>query len=143
MANKIGLIWQDAQGQKVLHVPTYTGTFGTLLTALENHSRAVVAESWAGTDTVSGLTPSTASYPTVRVTAVLYFTDGVGSQAKLFLPAPNSNIFLTDGTTVDPAAIPDIIAAAVGTLLSGAGNPVAFFTGGELVQTRFSGIATA
>lgn len=143
MSLRGGLNWVDAQGQRVLHVINFTGSgFGSIIAALENHSSAVVNENWGGAVGCNPNLPTTTDYTTVRITAVLIFADATGSTAKLYVPAPNTSIFLADGDTVDPTAIPDIISAAIGTLLSGAGNPVTTFVGGIIQRTRFSGIVT-
>lgn len=142
MALGNAIIWIDAQGQRVLHVVTVASAVGSIETALLNHSQADIVQQFGGTVANASVAPGVATYPTVRVTAVLYFADATGSIGKLFLPAPDANIFLPDGDTVDPTAIPDIISAAVGQLLAGSGSPVVAFTGGKLIQTRFSGIET-
>lgn len=143
MAKKAGLIWIDAQGQRVLHVITTGSGVGPIETALANHSNAGVLECWEGLDENMSPTPSTSPLPTVRSTVQLNFRNmASGSRATLFLPAPQTNIFLTDGTTVDPSLISDIISAAEGNLLAGDGSLVDDFTGGQLIPTRFSGIET-
>lgn len=144
MANRGGLIWVDAQGERVLHVLTYSGALGPLITALEGASNGQVVENWAGVIGSNPTAPVVATYPTVRMTAQLNYVDGSGSRATVFLPAPVSSIFLGDGITVDPANIlvGIINAAVIGNVLAGSGSPVVSFTGGQLIATRFSGIAT-
>lgn len=142
MNKKAGVIWVDAQGERVMHVITTSSGVGSIETALGNHSNAGVVECWEGVDEFPTALTSVSTYPTVRATAVLTFRDATGSIAKLFLPAPSSAIFMSDGVTVDPSQISDIISSAVGNLISGAGNTVISFVGGELIATKFSGIST-
>jgi len=144
MAKKAGLIWIDAQGERVLNVVTTQSGVGGIEAALEAASNAVVMECWEGLDEIYSASPTTSEYPTVRVMAVLNFIDGTGSRARLYIPSPQSGIFLSDARTVDPtnALIAAIITAAVGSLLSGAGNTVTAFTGGEILATKISGIAS-
>lgn len=142
MAKKAGLVWIDAQGEKVLHVITTDTGVGAIETALEAKSNAGVVECWEGLDELSSPTPTAATYPTVRATVVLTFTDGVGSFAKLFIPAPVSSIFAADGVSVDPTQIAGIIAAAVGHLVCGSGNVATAYVGGQLLGTRFNAISS-
>lgn len=139
---KAGLVWVDAQGERALHVITTDGGVGPIETELEALSQAGVIECWEGLDETYSPSPGTASYPSVRVTAVLYFTDGAGHVARLLLPAPDSSIFMADGSTVDPAAITSLITACVGRLETAAGTTVTAFAGGQLTSTRFTGISS-
>lgn len=143
MAKKAGLVWVDAQGQRVLNVITSDTGVGPIETSLAAHSNAAIIECWEGPDEVYAATPVVADYTTVRVTVVLYFRSSVsGSRVNLFLPAPDIGIFLSDGTTVDPTAISDVIAAANAHLLCPDGNLADQYMGGQLFQTKFSAIAT-
>lgn len=142
MNRKAGLIWNDAQGERVLHVITTDTGVGSIESSLESHSNAVVCECWEGLDEVYTVSPTVATYPTVRITALLEFNDGMGSTARIYLPSPQADIFLSDGDTVDPSKIPDIIAACIGHLICGSGNVATAFTGGQLIRTKFSGITT-
>lgn len=142
MSEMSGHIWVDGAGETCLHViKTLTGSTA-IEGELEAVSQAKVRERWEGTDTIFGTIPGTGTYITVRETAILYFTDGVGHVAKLLLPAPDASIFLSDGSTVDPTTIPSLITACIGNLLTGAGTTVTAFTGGKLFPTKLSGIAT-
>jgi hypothetical protein len=142
MAQRIGMVWIDAQGQRILNILNYTGTIGGVVSALEAKSQGFVLENWAGTVSLSPGPAGTATYPTVRVAALLTFVDATNSEARVILPAPDAGIFLPDGTTVDPTQITGIISAVVGTVLAGSGSPVVAFLGGQLIQSRLSGIAT-
>ena len=146
MAKKAGLVWQDGQGERVLHVVTTQSGVGGIETALVAASNAVVAECWEGLDEFTGATPSVGQYDTVRVTAVLYYVDSsTGSIAKLFIPSPQSGIFLSDGDTVDPTntLVAAITTAAFANLLAPSGNLVDILKGGSIVRTRFSGLDTS
>lgn len=142
-ARKAGLIWQDAQGERCLHVITTAAGVGAIESALTAQSNADVIECWEGLDETYTIVPSTSAYPTVRVVAVLMFVDGTGSSGKLYLPAPDAAVFMPDGDTVDPSAVAGIITAAIGSLLSGAGNPVTAFVGGTVLRTKLSGLVTS
>lgn len=142
MAKKAGLIWTDAQGERVVHVITTSTGVGAIETALQGHSQAGIIECWEGLDEFLSTAPGTGQYVTVRVTAVLEFTDGMGSSGKLFIPAPDSSIFIAGGDTVDPTAVADVIAAAVGNLICGSGNVATAFTGGWILRTRVNAITT-
>lgn len=142
MSKAATLVWVDAQGETCLHViRTQTGV-GAIETALEEYSQGGVIECWEGTDETYSPTPGTDVYPTVRVVARLIFQGSAGSTASLYIPAPSGSIFLSDGVTVDPSAIPDIITAALGNLLCGNGSVATIFLGGTIIRTRFSGIAS-
>lgn len=143
MANqRRNLVWTDAQGESVLHVISTASGGAAIQSALEGHSNAVVATFWEGTDQETTSSPVVATYPTVRVTTQLIFSNAVGSIAKLYLPSPISSIFLSDKVTVDPLAIGPIIAAALGNLLAGDKTPVTQFVGGQLWQQKITGIAS-
>lgn len=139
---KAGLIWVDAQGQRVLHIITTDTGVGSIEAALEAHSNAAVVECFEGDDEVNVVVTSTSRFPSCRDTVLLNFSDGAGSIARLYLPAPIDDIFLSDGVTVDPSKIGDVISAATSHLLSGAGNLVVAFDGGQLIGTKFSGLVT-
>jgi hypothetical protein len=143
MAERANLIWVDSQGEQVLHIIVTSTGVSSIRTALQAASNAVVTADSEGTNVSFSSTPTVATYPSVRTTARLNFVSASGSRGSLLLPAPQSSIFLTDGVTVDPTAITGIITAAVGNLLAGDSTLVTMFTGGELVATRFSGIASA
>jgi hypothetical protein len=136
------IVWADGQGERVLHViRTLTGV-GAIESALESHSNAGVLTCSEGILDVEDGPTSTSPYSTVRVTAQLRFQSPSGSTASLFIPAPDTNIFMADGDTVDPTMVSDIIAAAFGGLLAGDGTVVSIFLGGTALRTRLSGIAT-
>lgn len=142
MAQRGTLIWVDGQGERVLHVIVTNTGCGGICTALLNHSNAVEESVSEGLLVAGGSTPVVATYPTVRTNTRLGFVAASGSRANLYLPAPKPGIFLTDGTTVDPAQIADIIAAATGTLLAGDGTAVTLFTGGELHAGKINALAS-
>ena len=142
MSKKAGLVWIDAMGERVLHVVTTSAGVGAIETEMQALCNAQVVECWEGLDEIYTVTPSTADYPTTRVTAVLTFADAIGSTAKLYLPAPSSAIFMSDGVTVDPTAISSLITACIGSLVAGSGNTVVSFVGGSAVSTKINAIAS-
>jgi hypothetical protein len=140
MNKKAGLVWVDAQGERVLHVVTTDTGVGAIESAIESKSNAVVLECWEGDDEVYSSVPSVSNYHTVRVAAVLEFTDGTGSSARVYIPSPDSSIFSTDGDTVDPSQITSIISACIGHLICGSGNVATAFVQGKILRTKLSGI---
>ena len=126
------LVWVDAQGERRAHAIVSAMGCSGICGALVAHSNAVEESISEGTLVVPGHLPTVATYPSVRTNVRLGFVAASGSRANLYLPAPQNNIFLPDGTTVDPSLIADIISAATGNLLAGDGTAVTLFTGGEL-----------
>lgn len=141
-AKRMGVVYIDAQGERVLHVMTTNTGAGSILSEILALSNADGSFDWEATESVFSPAPVVATYPTVRVSAQLNFSDATGSLAKLYIPAPKNTFFLSDGVTVDPTAITSLIAACNGTLLAGSGSPVTMFLGGQLWQSKISGIAS-
>lgn len=112
-------------------ISTLAGAAG-IQTALLNHSNAGITAEWEGTLTSPGPAPTSAVYAGVQPMAELLFVDAFGNVAKLMLPAPTLGSFLADQTTIDPSAIADIIAAAIGSLITSSGNAVTAFVAGTL-----------
>lgn len=110
---------------------------GTLATEIQAVSNALLREATFGPQNFLSGSPTVATYPTVRQTANLFFRDSTtGATARVYIPAPVSSIFLPDGVTVDPTAITALIAAVVAQVISGSGNLVDQFVGGQLEATR-------
>lgn len=141
-ATRTGYVWIDAQGERVLHVSTTASGAGSILSQLKALSNADFSFSWEAVEHVFTPSPVAATYPTVRVSAQLNYSDATGSLAKLYIPAPVTGIFLSDGVTIDPTAITALNAAVIGQLLAGSGAPVTAFLGGQLWQQKISGIAS-
>jgi hypothetical protein len=137
MSNKrAGLVWVDAQGEQVLHVVNTATGIGAIESAIAAESNAGLIECWEGLLEQFSPTPTVATYPTVRTVAVLLFKDAIGSTARLYVPSPKASLFDSTGDTVDPAAAAGIISAALGNLVSGAGQTVSIFEGGFLSKTN-------
>lgn len=136
MSKRATLVWVDAQTESQLNVITTDLGVGGIEAALENHSSAVVATCSEGILEISSAIPATTTYATCRVNAALRFSDGLGSVATVYIPAPNENIFLSDGVSVDQTMITDIITACIGNLLAGSGNVVTNYLGGEMYRGR-------
>lgn len=143
MSDRAAIIWVDAQGEQVLQLIVTVSGVSAIRTQLAALSNAGVKETSEGT--IATFTPTTAvaTYPTVRQTAQLIYRDAAGSLGRLLLPAPVSSIFLSDGVTVDPAAISSLNAAVIGSLLAGSSLPVAAFVGGQLVPAKIGGVQSA
>lgn len=141
-ANRLGVVYIDAQGERVMHVITSNANAGILTLDIEDLSNSRREFQWQAGATDFVPAPVVATYPSVRVQAQLIFRDVAGSIAKLWIPAPKSSIFLPDGVTVDPSAIATLISDATGLLLAGSGNPVAAFVGGQLISTKISGVTS-
>jgi len=142
MSKIAGLIWTDAMGEKTLNVVRTSTGVGAIEDALQEYSNAGLTECWEGLDELILTSPSTDAYPTLRVVAKCTFQSATGSTASVYIPAPQTSIFLSDGDTVDPSAIPDLITACVGNLLCGDGTTATMFVGGTIVRTRFSGLVS-
>ena len=143
MSDRAVVIWVDSQGEQTLNIYVTASGVSSIRTQIAALSNAVPIESSEGTIAAISGTPTVATFPSVRSNARLHFQAASGSRGSLLIPAPVTSIFLTDGVTVDPTAITALIAAAVGNLLCGDSTVAAMFVGGELVQTKFSGIASS
>jgi hypothetical protein len=139
---RTGVVFTDAQGENVMHVLTTVSGAGTIISDILGISNADQLFNWEAAETSVSPSPTVATYPTVRVTAQLLFTDATGSIAKLWIPAVKDTIFLPDNVTVDPTAISTLIADCIGNLVAGSGSPVTGFLGGQLFQTKITGIAS-
>lgn len=142
MAVRTGIIWTDPQGESVLHVITSATGAGSIAADLEAKSNAFRSQQFAGTNLHPSSSGTVATYPTVRVTAELIFVNATGSTARIYIPAPQASIFLSDGVTVDPTQITSIISACVGNLLCGDSTPATAFQGGQLLATKLNAIAS-
>lgn len=140
---RMSVVWNSADGLATIRtITTSTGAI-TIFSLLQDISRAIGAEWWESNVSTNSETPSTDAYLSVVQIAILLFADDVGFLAKLSLPAPDASIFMSDGSTVDPAAIPDLITACIGNLLTGAGTTVTMFKGGYLQGAKASGSSTS
>lgn len=143
MALRRDLIWVDAQGENVLHIMTGASSMAAIMSNLISFSNADVLDWWEATNNARTPTPTVATYPTVRVQAILEFrSSATGSAGRLFIPSPKSSIFLSDGVTVDPSAIGALISAVEGVLLAGDSTTVDQFIGGQIYATRTNAIAS-
>lgn len=128
--------WIDAGGRTRQTIPAADPDNSAIMTALMNHSNAVVQTWFEGPVNNTLLTPVSAPFPDVIDTARLIFQGPSGEQAALILPAPKANIFLVDGVTVDPSTIVDIITASVGHLVVASGSPVTAYVAGVRSRTK-------
>lgn len=143
MSKRATLVWVDAQGERIAQAITTSSGVGGIESALSNHSNAGVVQCSEGLLENYSPTPNTNVYPTVRVSAQLRFINSSsGSSATVTIPAPMNNIFLSDGQTVDPSTISDIISACIGTLIAGDGSLVDTFTGGTAIGYKPSLISS-
>lgn len=122
--------WADAAGGSATTIATGNATLAALMAALAGKSNASVATWTEGGVNVAAPAPVAADYISVRDQAVLIFADAAGALTQLTLPAPVASIFMADGQTVDPAQVTAITAAAIGTLVTGAGGVVTNYVGG-------------
>lgn len=132
-------VWIDANGQQTARSLTGGSSTAAVVAALEAYSNATVKSFAEGPLSVPGTSPATAPYLSARQVAYLTFTDGVGHNAVVALPAPQLGIFMPDGQTVDPSTIGPLIAACIGTIQTGAGTLVTAFVGGSLGPGSVSG----
>lgn len=138
-----GVVWIDAQGENLLHVMTGVSSMSAVQSGLAALSNAGPLFDWEAEEDSFSPAPTSSVYPTVRVQAVLIFQDSsTASIAKLYVPAPLSSIFLSDGVTVDPSAIGSLISAVEGVIVAGSGNPVDTFVGGQIIATKINAIAS-
>ena len=132
-AQRRAIVWQDAQGEQLLHLINTSAGASSIQTALLAKSNAVVVQETEGDLNIVDATPATGQYVSVRNTAVLLFKDSrTQSTGRLYIPAPLPSIFFAGGDEVDPSQISGIISAATGSLLAGSGNTVDTFVGGYL-----------
>lgn len=134
MANQSrSIVWIGAgTGLTINRIQTSTGA-GSIQSALIGHSNADFNSWWEGDLHVnSSPVVSAAAYPQLSPPCILNFLCADGTIATLRLPAPKLAIFLADGTTVDATKIADVIAAAVGNLLSPSQSLAVSFLGGTL-----------
>lgn len=143
MSDRAVIIWVDSQGEQTLNIYVTSSGVSSIRTNIAALSNAVVAETSEGTIAHLSGTPTVAAFPSVRSNARLHFVSATGSRGSILIPAPVTSIFLSDGVTIDPTAITALIAACVGNLICGDSTVAAMFVGGELVQTKFSGISSA
>jgi len=130
-----GAVWADVTGRTRLTIIKAATTPCTILTALQAKSNCGVLYNWDGDIDDGPGTATAAVYQAANSAAVLVFQTGSGSVLRLTLPAPDSSIFLADGSTVDPAQVAGIVAACIGNLSDGAGNTAATFVAGYLAPT--------
>jgi hypothetical protein len=131
--------WASAYGLITSRSITTDGGASTILTDLQALSNATGQQYWEGDVTFNSNVPSTAPYLSVVQIAVLEFEDASGFTARLSLPAPQSGIFLSDGTTIDPSMISTLITDCIGTLQTAMGTLVTSFKGGWLQGASANG----
>jgi hypothetical protein len=129
-AQSRSIVWIDIGGRTRQTVPCATPDNAAIMAALQNHSNAGIQTWFEGPLQVLTPSPVATDFPDVADLARLTFTDALGSLATLALPAPQSTIFMADSVTVNPSAIADIIAAAVGHLCSAGGGTVTAYVAG-------------
>ena len=130
-------VWLDIGAQTTMrYVDTSDDTGHLVAVALEEYSNAALFQYWDGQLFTASM-PSTSSlaYNQTQTVARLVFTTGT-EDVSVVLPAPLLSIFMSDGRTVDPTSIPDIISAVVGHVVSNAGNLVTAFVTGYLDGAR-------
>lgn len=136
MSQRATIVWQDAQGEQVLHVVNTALTSVSIQTAMLALSNAVIVEKTEGNLTNVSATPATGAYVSSRTTAVLIYRDSrTNSTGKLYIPSPHTSLFM-GGDTVDPTAVAALNAVVLGQLLAGSGNTVDTFVGGYLMRAR-------
>lgn len=131
MSQRRYTVWVDTNGFTRLTLLNSSAGASAVEAAILAQSNADVLNSADSTLTVNGSpSPVAATYQRVADSAGLLFQDAMGEQVIVQLPAPKAAIFLADQVTVDPTAIAVLIAAVVGTVLTGSGNPVTSYVGG-------------
>lgn len=139
MADKrASVIWLDFNGitrQTILS--SLTGA-GAIWAAAQGLSRAQILTSW---ESVLGNTvgaAANASYQSVKIAASMQFDTAAGTILRLTVPAPRLTSMLADGHTLNPAdpLVAAVIAAAIGQLTDGAGNPAVSYRGGVMLPGR-------
>lgn len=139
--------WRDAKGHTAttkIHINQGGGTAANALTRADLVQTAITGITNAAAQSANGIFGFTgtvqygtaANYQSVQQKARMVFEDVDGVFHRYEIPAPKDSIFLTDGVTVDPAAVSSYISAMTGNT-SGAGvsgkNGVLLssFVGGE------------
>lgn len=99
--------------------------------AVQNHSGAGITSRVQGPLVIVGNVGAGGHYSKVTDLALLTFCTAAGNVCKIFVPAPNANIFLGPQLTqVDPSMIADVINACLGTLSDISGLPAVSYSGG-------------
>lgn len=125
-------IWLDASGSTRLVSNNYAAApFGNLDAELRSISNAVIYQTAQGTVTFFTSIPVVAAYQSVFQCAYVTVVDASGYEANILVPAPKLSIFASDGITVVPAALADILSAALadGYVLPNGSSPSSAPTG--------------
>lgn len=123
-------IWVDKNGWTRQTILQGNASLATVVAKLLLHSVGGQNIGWESGNVLTPSSPSTGPFGTITDWAQLVFQTSSGSLVRVTLPAPNSNIFLADGETVDPSTIVDIIAAVTGTVVDNGGNAVVSYISG-------------
>lgn len=98
------LVWVDYQGHTTATRLIQGSVTTQIATDLEALSECVITAYWAGeVHFNSSFGTSTNLYSGVDDYAEFVFADADGNRASVICPAPITDIFLADGSTVDPA----------------------------------------
>lgn len=128
------ILWVDGAGGSTITLVRAITSASSIETELLAVSNADWFNEWEGTLNIN-LTPSTtvAPYQSVSQRAALTFACADGTTARVDIVAPQLEIFLADGVTVDATTITALVAACVGTLLSSTLSPATAFLSGILL----------
>jgi hypothetical protein len=139
MASRLYVEWLDVD-LEFIRTSNYVATpagVAAYLTALQSVSNAGESVTTLGPASFPNNAPVDAAYPSGSDTAVLLYRTLPGQTIRVIIPAPKSNIFLTDQLTVDPVAVAALNVAVIGALGDALGNvPTAFLTGARASRRR-------
>lgn len=135
--DRFSMVWVDAAGLTTMnYYDTGDDTGNNVVAAIANHSEAGQLAFWHGDLTVfSPATIPGGNYQLVQTYAQLFFTTG-SETVTIKIPAPSTSIFASDGQTVDPSTISDVISSVVGHVVSTAGNLVTAYVAGIIQGKR-------
>lgn len=139
MAIRRYVVWVDANGYTRLALLNGNAGLGAVQAALAAQSNAAPLNCVESALTVYTPAPPGGVYRTVGDAAILTYQDAGGDLVDITLPAPLASVFLADGQTVDSAAIAAVSAAVIGTVVTGAGNPVTAYVAGTRRTKKMEG----
>lgn len=130
MTNRTALVWSDVGGNTRLSTFNNDGANTAILAALQAVSNGGISAWWDGAVVNPAPTLVAATYRDVRDSALLTYQDATGDFVKIYVPCPQSGIFLADLVTVNPAAVASVTTAMVAHGRSASGQAIVSLVAG-------------
>jgi hypothetical protein len=138
--NGFTLVWLDAQGQTCsTRLCGFIGIVGTFPT-FDASSNATISQYWGGAITLNtSPSPGFGTYSSVGDYAQIFAADQFGNRTSISIPAPISDMFLSDQETVDDSY--PLVQTLYGNMIAelvvpSSGNRVAHIIGG--IRRRYN-----